>query len=45
MRLVSYNRTRLPYLWGVRMLGYIDGKGWTFLEPGPERRPALPWHR
>ena len=33
-RLVSYNRTRLPYLWGVRMLGYVDGKGWTFLEPG-----------
>ena len=33
-RLVSYNRTRLPYLWSVRMLGYIDGTGWTFLEPG-----------
>ena len=33
-RLVSYNRTRLPYLWSVRMLGYVDGKGWTFLEPG-----------
>ena len=33
-RLVSYNRRRLPYLWSVRMLGYIDGKGWTFLEPG-----------
>ena len=31
-RLVSYNRTRLPYLWGVRMLGYTDGTGWTFLE-------------
>ena len=33
-RLVSYNRTRLPYLWGVRMLRYIDGTGWTFLEQG-----------
>ena len=33
-RLVSYNRTRLPYLWSVRMLGYIDGTGWTFLEQG-----------
>ena len=33
-RLVSYNRTRLPYRWSVRMLGYVDGKGWTFLEPG-----------
>ena len=33
-RLVSYNRTRLPYLWGVRMLRYIDGTGWAFLEPG-----------
>ena len=33
-RPVSYNRTRLPYLWGVRMLRYIDGTGWTFLEPG-----------
>ena len=33
-RLVSYNRRRLPYLWSVRMLGYIDGTGWTFLEPG-----------
>ena len=31
-RLVSYNRTRLPYLWGVRTLGYTDGTGWTFLE-------------
>ena len=33
-RLMSYNRRRLPYLWGVRMLGYVDGKGWTFLEQG-----------
>ena len=33
-RLVSYNRTRLPYLWGVRMLGYVDGTGWAFLEQG-----------
>ena len=33
-RLVSYNWRRLSYLWGVRMLGYIDGTGWTFLEPG-----------
>ena len=33
-RLVSYNRRRLPYLWSVRMLGYIDGTGWTFLEQG-----------
>ena len=31
-RLMSYNRRRLPYLWGVKMLGYVDGKGWTFLE-------------
>lgn len=31
-RLVSYNRTRLPYLWGVRTLRYVDGSGWTFLE-------------
>ena len=33
-RLVSYNWRRLSYLWGVRMLGYVDGKGWTFLEQG-----------
>ena len=33
-RLMSYNRRRLPCLWGVRMLGYVDGKGWKFLEPG-----------
>ena len=33
-RLVSYNPTRLAYLWEVRMLGYVDGKGWTFLEQG-----------
>ena len=31
---MSYNRRRLPCLWGVRMLGYVDGKGWTFLEHG-----------
>ncbi len=33
-RLVSYNRRRMRYLLAVRMLGYVDGKGWTFLEPG-----------
>ena len=33
-RLVSYNWRRMRYLWDVRMLGYIDGTGWTFLEPG-----------
>ena len=33
-RLVSYNQARLAYLWEVRMLEYVEGKGWTFLEPG-----------
>ena len=31
---MSYNRRRLPYLWEVRMLGYVYGKGWTFVEQG-----------
>ncbi len=39
-RLVSYNRTRLPYLWAVRMLGYIDGTGWTFLGQGAAQAPC-----
>ena len=33
-RLVSYNWGRMRYLWDVRMLGYIDGTGWAFLEQG-----------
>ena len=33
-RLVSYNWRRMRYLWDVRMLGYVDGTGWAFLEQG-----------